>query len=113
MGLVGFLAVLGYRRRRVLPRGFMKSISLSIALTAGAGLVAYQLVDNAAHFGGLIGGVILGFIYVGRRHDGTEYQLRPSVPARIAGYLSGVILLGLMLLTIWLLLRARLQGVAA
>jgi membrane associated rhomboid family serine protease len=113
MGLVGFLAVLGYRRRRVLPRGFMKSISLSIALTAGAGIVAYQLVDNAAHLGGLLGGVVLGLIYVRRRHDGTEYQLRPSTPARIAGILSGVILLGLTFLTIWLVLRARLQGVAA
>jgi membrane associated rhomboid family serine protease len=113
MGLVGFLAVLGYRRRRVLPRGFMKSISLSIALTAGAGLVAYQLVDNAAHLGGLVGGVALGLIYVRRRHDGTEYQLRPSTPARIAGMLSGVILLGLTVLTIWLVLRERLRGVAA
>jgi membrane associated rhomboid family serine protease len=113
MGLVGFLAVLGYRRRRVLPRGFMKSISLSIALTAGAGLVAYQLVDNAAHLGGLLGGVLLGLIYVRRRHDGTEYQLRPSASARIAGALSGLILLGLTLLTIWFVLRARLQGAAA
>jgi membrane associated rhomboid family serine protease len=113
MGLVGFLAVLGYRRRRVLPRGFLKSISLSIALTAGAGLVAYQLVDNAAHLGGLVGGVILGLIYVRHRHDATEYQLRPSTPARVAGYFSCAILFGLTLLTIWLLLRARLQGVAA
>jgi membrane associated rhomboid family serine protease len=113
MGLVGFLLVLGYRRRRVLPRGFMKWISLSIALTAGAGLVAYQLVDNAAHFGGLLGGVILGLVYVGRRHDATQYQLRPSVPARLAGILCGVILLALTFFTIWLVLRARLRGVAA
>jgi membrane associated rhomboid family serine protease len=114
MGLIGFLAVLGYRRRRVLPRGFMKAISLSIALTAGAGIVAYQVVDNAAHLGGLSAGVVLGLIYVRRRRQNdTEYRLTPSPAARIAGALSGLILLAFAFFTIWMVLRTRLQGVHA
>lgn len=112
MGMIGFLAVLGYRRRHVLPRGFMKSISLSIALTAAAGLVAHQHIDNAAHFGGLLGGVLLGFVHLGRRRGGgidAEYRLAPGRAARYAGILCGIVLAGVTFLTIWLILRDRVR----
>jgi membrane associated rhomboid family serine protease len=112
MGLIGFLAVLGYRRRQVLPRGFMKSISLSIALTAAAGLVAHQHIDNAAHFGGLVGGVLLGLVHVGRRAAGgeAEYRLAPGRPTRYAGGLAGLALAAATFLTIWLVLRDLLRN---
>ena len=108
MGLIGFLAVMGYRRRHALPRGFMKWISLSIALTAGAGLVAHEVVDNAAHLGGLLGGALLGLVYVGRRGEG--YRLAPSTLARVAGWMSAVLLGLATFLTIWLVLQSRLRG---
>jgi membrane associated rhomboid family serine protease len=108
MGLVGFLAVMGYRRRHALPRGFMKSISLSIALTAGAGLVAHDVVDNAAHFGGLLGGALLGFVYAGRR--GEAHRLAPSVTARVAGWMSALLLGLATAITIWFVLQSRLRG---
>lgn len=111
MGLIGFLAVLGYRRRQVMPRGFLKSISLSIALTAGAGLVAYHVVDNAAHLGGLLGGLLLGLVYVRRRNDDGGYRLTPSRAATLAGTLSGVLLVAITFLTVWFVLQARLRGV--
>jgi membrane associated rhomboid family serine protease len=110
LGMVGFLAVLGYRRRDVLPRGFLKWISLSIALTAGAGLVAHDHIDNAAHAGGLLGGVLLGFVYVGRRGDETR-RLAPSVPSRVAGGMTGLALVLVTFWTIWLVLRDLLMGV--
>ena len=97
MGLIGFLAVLGYRRRHVLPPGFLKSIMLSIALTAAAGLVAWQFIDNAAHAGGLLGGLLLGVVYVRRRRS-TEFRLRPSKPAVAAGWSCAA---GLVALTVW------------
>lgn len=109
MGMIGFLAVLGYRRRQVLPRGFLKSISLSIALTAAAGLVAHQHIDNAAHLGGLLGGALLGLVYVGGRRGGDEYRLTPSRSSRVAGGLAGVILAAVTFWTIWLILRDRLR----
>lgn len=113
MGLIGFLAVLGYRRRQVMPRGFLKAISLSIALTAGAGLVAHDVVDNAAHFGGLLGGVLMGLVYVGRRGASeddldAEYRLRPSRPARVAGMMSALLLAVATLSAIWFVLESRL-----
>src|SRR5204863_2387757 len=75
MGLVGFLAVIGLRRRHVVPRGFLKAIAMSVALTAGTGLVAHQFIDNAAHAGGLVGGLLLGAVYVTRPRGGPG-QLR-------------------------------------
>ncbi len=60
MGVIGFLGVLALRRRDHLPPGFFQGILLSIAATAVLGLVAIQLIDNAAHLGGLLTGALLG-----------------------------------------------------
>lgn len=112
MGLIGFLGVIGVRRRHVLPRGFLKSIGLSIALTAATGLVARDYIDNAAHAGGLVGGVMLGVVYVRRRRDETAadaptdaaVHLAPSGLARAAGWVSVVALAIATVATAWLLL---------
>lgn len=108
MGLVGFLAVVGVRRRHVVPRGFMKSIALSVALTAATGLVAHQYIDNAAHAGGLVGGLMLGAAYVGRRATGDDrLRLEPSPLAKVAGAISAAAVLVASVAVVWLLLRAR------
>ena len=111
MGLIGFLAVVGLRRRHVLPRGFLKSIALSIALTAATGLVAHHFIDNAAHAGGLLGGLMLGIVYVGWRAGEADegpspVHLPPSALAKIAGWISGVALVVATVATVWLLLAA-------
>ena len=103
MGLIGFLAVLGYRRREVLPPGFLRSIVTSIALIMALGLVAWDMVDNAAHLGGLGMGLVLGFVYIGRRAGGV--RLEPSLLARFAGGASFGMLIAMSLFTLWLLLR--------
>ncbi len=80
MGVIGFLLVLSYKRREVMPPGFSRSILVSIAATAVMGLVAYSVIDNAAHLGGLIAGVLLALIV----------SLRPadSPTSRFVGYLA-------------------------
>jgi membrane associated rhomboid family serine protease len=113
MGLIGFLAVIGLRRRHVVPRGFLRSIALSIAFTAATGLVAYHFIDNAAHLGGLVGGLMLGAVYVQsqRLRQGTAQppgagpvHLAPSAMARLAGWVSGVALAVATVATVVLLL---------
>lgn len=100
MGMVGFCAVLGYRRRAVMPAHFLRAILLSIGLIALMGIIAYHMIDNAAHLGGLLGGLILGIIYVRRRI--TDFKLRPSLPARLTAGLCILILLGM---TAWTIIR--------
>jgi membrane associated rhomboid family serine protease len=103
MGMIGFLAVVGVRRRHLVPRGFLRSIALSVALTAATGLVAHHFIDNAAHAGGFAGGVLIGFAHV-RRGPGDDYRLAPSSLARAAGGVSAVALFVATAGTLFLLL---------
>lgn len=64
MGLIGFLAIYGYRRKQQLPPDFSKSMLINIGFIVAFGLVAYQIVDNFAHLGGLIVGAIYGWAQV-------------------------------------------------
>jgi len=64
MGLVGYLAIYGYRRKRQLPPDFLKNMLVNIGFIAAFGLIAYQIVDNFGHLGGLLVGAIYGFIQI-------------------------------------------------
>jgi membrane associated rhomboid family serine protease len=77
MGLIGYLAVYGYRRKQQLPPGFLRSMLLNIGFIAAFGIIAYQFVDNAAHLGGLLAGAAYGFIQVPKdlRDDPREANL--------------------------------------
>ena len=106
MGVVGFLAVIGLRRRNVVPRGFLRSIAMSVALTAATGLVAHEYIDNAAHAGGLVGGLLLGAVYV-TRHSGAagQFRLAPSPLAKVAGAIAATGIVVATAASLWLLLR--------
>ena len=66
MGLIGYMAIYGYRRRRQLPPDFLKTMLVNIGFIAAFGVIAYQIVDNFAHFGGLLVGAIYGFVQIPR-----------------------------------------------
>jgi len=91
LGLIGFLAVLGYRCRRILPPGFLRSMLISIVLIAAIGVMGYQFIDNAAHFGGLVGGACVGMAYINRGE--TALPIEPSRFAKVLGVVSMLIIL--------------------
>jgi membrane associated rhomboid family serine protease len=64
MGLIGYMAIFGYKRKRQLPSDFLRSMLVNIGFIAAFGLIGYQFIDNFAHFGGLVTGVIYGLIQV-------------------------------------------------
>lgn len=60
MGLLGFLAVMGWRRRALLPPDLGRSLLRSIGLMAVFGALAWAVIDNAGHGGGLLTGALIG-----------------------------------------------------
>ena len=92
LGLIGFLFVLGFRRKHHLPPGFAINMGLNIALVAVMGIFAYKIVDNAAHLGGLLSGLLLGCLLV-PRNDPT-LPLPATENLAKAGRAATVMLLG-------------------
>ncbi len=86
LGLIGFLCVKGVRRRTVLPAGLVKSIALNIAIIAAIGLIAYAMIDNAWHLGGLLAGMVTGLLLI-NRNDQT-LPLPSGAGLKLAGTLA-------------------------
>ncbi|MCX6869888.1 MAG: rhomboid family intramembrane serine protease [Verrucomicrobia bacterium] len=61
MGFVGFLAVLGWKRKHLLPPRFAANILRSVGFMAVFGLLAWSVIDNAAHAGGALTGALIGY----------------------------------------------------
>jgi membrane associated rhomboid family serine protease len=95
MGLVGFLAVLGYRRKEILPAGFFKSVLLNICFIGVIGLVGFALIDNAAHLGGLLAGVVCGVLLISKS-GGTDV----AAAGRLVRGLGFVTLLAIALISL-------------
>ena len=101
MGLLGFLVVVGFRLRPRLPPHFRGVLVKGILWIALTGLVAHQIIDNAAHLGGLIAGLALGLILLPRGGTlplpGTRASRGVGAVCLAGSLLAAVASLGLML----------------
>lgn len=64
VGLVSYLAVYAFRRRRFISYEFRKSLMINIGFILVFGLVLFRIIDNFGHIGGLITGAIYGLIQI-------------------------------------------------
>jgi membrane associated rhomboid family serine protease len=103
MGLIGYLAVYGYRRKQQLPPDFLKSMLINIGFIAAFGLVAYQIIDNFAHLGGFLIGVVYGYLQVPR--DLSISPRRINAVTEAFGYLAMGLIVFSSIFTILMLLR--------
>ncbi len=81
-----FLFVMGLRRRAQLPPDYASSLARGLVTIAVFGILAWGVIDNAAHLGGAIFGAALG-AWVFREHDGP-LPLPDSPALRIVGGMS-------------------------
>lgn len=101
MGLIGFLLIIGIRHMDTIPRNFYKSMLRSIGFVALVGLYSMDIIDNAAHAGGAIGGIVLGFLLIEKKEN--MIPITPSIAMNIMGIISTAILLaGIVLIAVQL-----------
>lgn len=58
MGLLGFLLVFESMHRLLVPESARRRLLAGVLLTAGIGVVFSHFIDNAAHAGGLVAGMV-------------------------------------------------------
>lgn len=98
MGLIGYMAIFGYKRKQQLPPDFLRNVLLNIAFIGLFGIVAYQFVDNFAHLGGLLTGAVYGLFQIPGRAEANPRQT--NFFTEIVGALSIAIFIGTAVFTI-------------
>ncbi|MEO6392452.1 MAG: rhomboid family intramembrane serine protease [Pyrinomonadaceae bacterium] len=77
-GLVGVLIVFGIKYRRELPEGFKRAFGTGLlpilAINFFIGFVGSGFIDNAAHIGGLLSGVVLAVVVDYDRPGSTPFM---------------------------------------
>ena len=105
VGLLSYLAVYAFRRRKFISPEFRKSLLVNIGFILIFGLVLFNKIDNYGHVGGLVTGAIYGFVQI----PGDEY-VDPREARPLTKYF-GVAAIGIYVLTsilaILLLVKAR------
>ena len=105
VGLLSYLAVYAFRRRKFISAEFRKNLLVNIGFILLFGLVLFNIVDNFGHIGGLIVGAVYGLIQI----PSDEY-VDPRKAGKIVSIL-GVAALGVYIMTsivaILLLINAR------
>ena len=64
VGLIGYLAVYAFRRRRFISAEFRKNLLINIGFILIFGLILFQQIDNFGHIGGLLTGIVYAFLQI-------------------------------------------------
>jgi membrane associated rhomboid family serine protease len=64
VGFLGYLTVYGFKRRKLLPDGFLKNMLFNVGFMAFLGVFVVPNIDNFGHLGGLLVGAVYGLIQI-------------------------------------------------
>ena len=92
MGWLGFLLVFETLHKSLVPRRARRRLLAGVFLTALIGLIGYRYIDNAAHAGGLLAGMLYAAIVF--PPSSSPHRPRTTVTDRAAGAAATVFLIG-------------------
>lgn len=90
MGWLGFLMVFETLHKGLVPRRARRRLAAGVALTALIGLIGYKFIDNAAHAGGLIAGMVYAVIVF--PPSSSPHRPRSAVTDLVAGGVTMLVL---------------------
>jgi membrane associated rhomboid family serine protease len=91
MGWLGFLMVFETLHKRLVPRRARRRLGAGVLLTALIGIIGFRYIDNAAHAGGLVAGMLYAAIVF--PSSSSPARPRSTVTDRVAGIAAMVILI--------------------
>jgi membrane associated rhomboid family serine protease len=91
MGWLGFLLVFETLHQSLVPRRARRRLAAGVILTALIGLIGYRYIDNAAHAGGLLAGMLYAIIVF--PPSSSPVRPRANMTDRIAGASALLILM--------------------
>ena len=105
VGLLGYITVYAFRRRRFISKEFRKGLLINIGSLAVFGLVLFNVVDNYGHLGGLITGAIYGLIQIPSNEYVDPRQARPIT--KVLGSIAVAVFVVTCMLSIALIFNYR------
>lgn len=102
MGWLGFLMVFESFHGRLVPVKARRRLLAGIFLTGLIGLLGFRFIDNAAHLGGLIAGLIYALIVFPK--SASAARPHPTWSDRVAGLLAAMVWVFAMLIAMWKIL---------
>lgn len=92
LGFLGYMTVYSFKRRNLLPEGFLKSMLINVGFIAFVGVFLLPNIDNFAHLGGFLVGAIYGLLQI--PSDLYKDPRETSKTTEIVGFVAlGVIIL--------------------
>jgi membrane associated rhomboid family serine protease len=102
MGWLGFLLVFETLHSRLVPKSARRRLAAAVVLTGMIGLIGHAFIDNAAHAGGLVAGMLYAAIVFPK--SSSVYRPQSTLTDRIAGTAALVVCIACAAFTVWKIL---------